>query len=95
MSLSDAEVRKIAWLARIEIKDADSAGYAHDLTKILDFIEQMNEAETADVAPMAHPLAETQRLRADAVTEQNQRESFQALAPQVEAGLYLVPKVIE
>ena len=95
MSLSDAEVRKIAWLARIEIKDDAIAAYARDLSGILDLIEQMNEADTSDVIPMAHPLAQAQRLRPDVVTEENQRELFQSLAPQVESGLYLVPKVIE
>jgi aspartyl-tRNA(Asn)/glutamyl-tRNA(Gln) amidotransferase subunit C len=95
MSLSDAEIQKIAWLARIEINDADIAGYAQDLSGILDLIEQMNEADTSSVTPMAHPLAQAQRLRPDVVTEENQRELFQSLAPQVESGLYLVPKVIE
>ncbi len=95
MSLSDAEVRKIAWLARIEINGDDIAAYARDLSGILDLIEQMNEADTSDVTPMAHPLAQAQRLRPDIVTEEDQRELFQSLAPQVESGLYLVPKVIE
>jgi len=95
MSLSDAEVRKIAWLARIEIKEDAIAAYGRDLSGILDLIEQMNAADTSAVTPMAHPLAQAQRLRPDVVTEENQRDLFQSLAPQVESRLYLVPKVIE
>jgi len=95
MSLSDSEVRKIAWLARVDIKDNDIAAYAGDLSGILNLIEQMNKTDTSDVTPMAHPLAQAQRLRPDVVTEKNQRELFQSLTPQVESGLYLVPKVIE
>ena len=95
MSLSTAEVNKIAWLGRIAI-DADKIeAYAHDLSGILDFVEQMSVVDTRAVAPMAHPMDQAQRLRLDLVTEDNQRELFQANAPLVDAGLYLVPKVIE
>lgn len=95
MSLTSEEVNRIAWLARLAI-DSDKVGaYAHDLSGILDFIEQMNAVDTAVVEPMAHPLDQSQRLRPDAVTEADQRAQFQAQAPAVEAGLYLVPKVIE
>lgn len=95
MSLTAADVNKIAWLGRLAI-DADKVeAYARDLSGILDFVEQMSAVDTSNVPPMAHPLDMAQRLRADSVTEQDQRERFQAHAPLVEAGLYLVPKVIE
>ena len=95
MALSKSDVEKIAHLARLEINDADIPLYANNLTNILSFVEQMSAVDTTGVEPMAHPLAASQRLRPDIVTEANQRELFQSIAPQVEAGLYLVPKVIE
>lgn len=95
MSLTSAEVDRIAWLARLAIDPGKTAAYARDLSGILDFIEQMNAVDTEQVLPMAHPLDQAQRLRPDAVTETDQRALFQAQAPAVEAGLYLVPKVIE
>lgn len=95
MSLGPAEVEKIAHLARLAISEADIPVYAHNLSSILHLVEQMNAVDTTGVEPMAHPLDMPQRLRADAVTETDQRELFQSLAPQTEAGLYLVPKVIE
>ena len=95
MSLTSEEVNRIAWLARLAIDTEKTESYAHDLSGIIDFIEQMNAVDTSGVAPMAHPLDQVQRLRVDAVTETDQRESFQSIAPAVEAGLYLVPKVIE
>jgi aspartyl-tRNA(Asn)/glutamyl-tRNA(Gln) amidotransferase subunit C len=95
MSLTSEEVNRIAWLARLAIDSDKTAAYAHDLSGILDFIEQMGAVDTSAVEPMAHPLDQAQRLRPDAVTEPDQRALFQQLAPAVEAGLYLVPKVIE
>ena len=95
MTLSSEEVKKIAWLARIEIRDEDVSGYANDLSGILDLVEQLATVETSEIVPLAHPMNQVQRLREDRVTEQDQRELFQAQAPQVEDGLYLVPKVIE
>lgn len=95
MSLGVAEVAKIAHLARLAIRAEDAPAYARNLSAILELVEQMNAVDTAGVAPMAHPLDMAQRLRPDEVTESNQRERFQAIAPRVEAGLYLVPKVIE
>ena len=95
MSLSVEEVNRIAWLGRLAI-DADKVeAYASDLSGILNFVEQMSAVNTSSVEPMAHPLDQVQRLRRDVVTEVDQRELFQAHAPLVEAGLYLVPKVIE
>ncbi len=95
MALNKSDVEKIAHLARLEINEADIPLYANNLTNILSFVEQMSAIDTTGVEPMAHPLAASQRLRPDIVTETNQRELFQSIAPQVEAGLYLVPKVIE
>ena len=95
MALDRDDVVKIAHLARLGIDEADIPRYAQELSSILELVEQMNRVDTAEVQPMAHPLDATQRLRADAVTVGNQRKLFQANAPRVEAGLYLVPKVIE
>lgn len=95
MSLKAEDVRKIAHLARLGIEEKDIEAYAKDLSGILQLVEQMKAVDTSDVAPMAHPLEMAQRLRPDAVTEEDLKERFQSLAPQVEAGLYLVPKVIE
>jgi aspartyl-tRNA(Asn)/glutamyl-tRNA(Gln) amidotransferase subunit C len=95
MSLEKEDIEKIAHLARLGISDADVPDYVRNLSDILGLVEQMSAVDTAGVEPMAHPLDAHQRLRADEVTETNQREQLQANAPQVEAGLFLVPQVIE
>ena len=95
MSLDRATVVQIAHLARLAIDEAAIPRYAAELSRILDLVEQMNRVDTSAVVPMAHPLDAHQRLRADEVTEVNQREKFQRGAPLVEDGLYLVPRVIE
>lgn len=95
MSLSDKEVQDVAHLARLAVTDDDVPRYASELSKILDLVGELDAAATDAVAPMAHPLDINQRLRADEVTETNQRDAFQALAPATEAGMYLVPRVIE
>ena len=95
MSLERDDVKRIAHLARLAIDEADIPGYATNLSNILNLVEQMSAVNTDQVTPMAHPLDAVQRLRADEVTESNQREHFQAHAPSVEDGLYLVPKVLE
>lgn len=95
MSLGPDEVKKIAYLARLEISENDIPEYDRNLSDILSFVEQLGEAQTDKVEPMAHPVHAVQRLRADEVTETDQREKYQALAPQSENGLFLVPKVIE
>lgn len=95
MSLSHDDVRKIAHLARLAVSDEDVDGYARNLSSILEFVEQMEAVDTDHVTPMAHPQDTAQRMRDDRVTESDQRAKFQAIAPSVEAGLYLVPKVIE
>lgn len=95
MSLTADDVNKIAHLARLGIDSQDIESYAKDLSGMLDLMTQMSKLDTSGIAPMAHPLDQVQRLRADVVTEADQRAHFQALAPQVADGLYLVPKVIE
>lgn len=95
MTVSADDVRAIARLARLAIAEADIPGYANQLSSILAMVEQMSAVDTSAVEPMAHPLDLSARLRPDVVTETNQREACQAGAPQVERGLYLVPKVIE
>jgi aspartyl-tRNA(Asn)/glutamyl-tRNA(Gln) amidotransferase subunit C len=96
MSLTRTDVENIARLARLEIAESELAQYVGTLSRIIDFVEQLNAAQTSDVEPMAHPLSgQTQRLRADEVTERDEHEKYQKNAPRVEAGLYLVPKVIE
>jgi len=89
------DVENIAHLARLAIDDADFPEYAKNLSNIFELMEQMSTIDTRNIEPMAHPLDTVQRLRKDQVTETNQREHFQQIAPLTEAGLYLVPKVIE
>ncbi|MCG8428622.1 MAG: Asp-tRNA(Asn)/Glu-tRNA(Gln) amidotransferase subunit GatC [Chromatiales bacterium] len=95
MSLERSDVEKIAHLARLAVSENELDNVASDLSNILDLVEQMNAVNTDGVTPMAHPLHMSQRLRDDAVTEDNQRDHFQGVAPATENGLYLVPKVIE
>ena len=95
MALDAKDVKKIAFLARLDITDAEVATSANSLSRILGLIEQMNAVDTKAIAPMAHPQDAALRLRDDRVTEPDQRDKFQAIAPATEAGLYLVPKVIE
>ncbi len=95
MSLNKSDIDKIAWLARLSIAEDDIPNYARDLSNILELVEQMNTVNTADIEPMAHPLEITAQLREDKITESDQREHFQEVAPDVDNGYYLVPKVIE
>jgi len=95
MSLNSADIKSMAHLARIEVSDAEAEATLTKLTGILGLIEQMQAVDTKGIVPMSHSQDVTQRLREDVVTEINQRELFQSIAPAVEGGLYLVPKVIE
>jgi len=95
MSIDADEVKKIAFLARLKIADADIPDYVSNLSNILDLVAQMDSVNTDNVLPMSHPFDAVQRLRDDVVTESDRREDFQAIAPKTEDGLYLVPKVIE
>ena len=95
MSLEFRDVKRIALLARIEISDADAQATLAQLTNLFGLIEEMKAVDTEGVEPMSHGIEVAQRLREDQVTESNHREAYQACAPAVEDGLYLVPKVIE
>lgn len=95
MPLSAEDIRRIAHLARLQIDEQDIPRYADSLSEILSLVEQLNTVDTQGVLPMAHPQDIAQRLRADEVTETDQRTRFQEHAPLTEAGLYLVPKVID
>ncbi|MGH8658296.1 MAG: Asp-tRNA(Asn)/Glu-tRNA(Gln) amidotransferase subunit GatC [Gammaproteobacteria bacterium] len=95
MSLSEEGIDRIAWLARLQIDAEAEPQLAQQLARILELVDQMNKVDTSGVSPLAHPLDISQRLRHDQVTEINQRELFQSIAPSVRDGLYLVPKVLE
>ncbi|MFT3848724.1 MAG: Asp-tRNA(Asn)/Glu-tRNA(Gln) amidotransferase subunit GatC [Propionivibrio sp.] len=95
MSLTLEQVRRVAHLARIEVSDAEAQSTLGHLNGIFTLIEDMQAVDTKGVEPMAHAQDLSQRLRADRVSEESQRDAFQAVAPDTEAGLYLVPKVIE
>jgi aspartyl-tRNA(Asn)/glutamyl-tRNA(Gln) amidotransferase subunit C len=95
MAISEAEVKKVARLARLAVPDERLEAYTQNLSNILNLVDQLSAIDTTGVEPMAHPLDMVQRLRADVVTETDHREKYQAIAPEVEDGLYLVPKVLE
>jgi aspartyl-tRNA(Asn)/glutamyl-tRNA(Gln) amidotransferase subunit C len=95
MALDKSEVEKIAHLARLHISDAEADEVTNRITDILALIDQMQSVNTEGIEPLAHPLDVVQRLRPDEVTEENQREALQSLAPAAEDGLFLVPRVIE
>ncbi len=95
MSLTTDDVKKVARLARLAISEGEVQAAHTQLSNIFGLIEEMRAVDTAGVEPMAHAQDLSQRLREDEVTEPNQRELFQSVAPQVETGLYLVPQVIE
>ena len=95
MALTRSQVENIANLARLQITEDEIPAYVENLSRIIDFVDQLENASTDHVQPMAHPLNMNQPLRSDEVTETDQRDRFQENASRVEAGLYLVPKVIE
>ncbi len=95
MSVEQSDIEKIARLARIRIDDSSVPEVASRINDILAMVDAMGAVDTDGVEPMANPLDAGQRLRPDTVTESDQRERFQAIAPQAEDGLYLVPRVIE
>jgi aspartyl-tRNA(Asn)/glutamyl-tRNA(Gln) amidotransferase subunit C len=95
MALDRSDVEKIAHLARLGLAEADIPRTTETLNNILGLVDLMQAVDTDGIEPLAHPLEATQRLRADLVAETNQREAYQAIAPAVDSGLYLVPKVIE
>ena len=95
MSLNLEDVARIARLARIELSAAERETTRDQLNGILGFIEQLQAVDTTGIEPMAHAVDVVQRLRPDVVTEADRRADFQAVAPETEAGLYLVPRVVE
>ena len=95
MSLTATDVKKIAHLARLNMSEQEITTFTQELSGILDFVEQMNQAQTDNLQPLAHSLDVSQRVRQDEVTETDRRAAYQAIAPLVEAGLYMVPQVIE
>ena len=95
MSIDVDEVKKIAKLAALNVKEKDLQSYADNLSNILGLVEQMSAVDTTGVTPMSHPFDAIQRLREDVVTEIDRREDFLAIAPKTEDGLYLVPKVLD
>ena len=95
MAIEQGEVEKIAELARIRISKEEIGDVTQRITEVLQMVDQLQAVNTRDIEPMANPLDATQRLRPDEVTQSNRRNAFQAIAPAVENGLYLVPKVIE
>ena len=95
MNIERSEIEKLATLARIAINDETISEVTARLSSVLELVDQLSAADTSAIENVAHPLQATQRLREDEVAEINQREAFQAIAPDTEAGLFLVPKVIE
>lgn len=95
MSVDQTEIEKIAQLAKIRVSDADIDDVTARIASILELVDKMQATDTTGVEPMANPLNACQRLREDAVTEEDRRGDFQALAPAVEDGLFLVPRVVE
>ena len=95
MSLDLDQIRRLARLARIAVSDAEALATAEQLNGVLRLIEEMQSVDTTGIEPMSHAMDLAQRLRADQVTETDQHVEFQAVAPAVESGLYLVPRVIE
>lgn len=94
-ALTSKEVEKIAHLARLTLTETEKSLYATQLTQIIDFIVQLDQADTTNVQPLSHAIDMPQRLRPDVITETNERNKVQAIAPAVEIGFYLVPQVIE
>jgi aspartyl-tRNA(Asn)/glutamyl-tRNA(Gln) amidotransferase subunit C len=95
MALTLDDVKRVAHLARVAIDDAEARAAHAQINQVFELIAQMQAVDTSDVAPMSHALDVVQRLRDDAVAGSDQHELFQKMAPQIEAGLYQVPKVIE
>ncbi|MDN3650195.1 Asp-tRNA(Asn)/Glu-tRNA(Gln) amidotransferase subunit GatC [Reinekea marina] len=95
MSIDSSKVESVAILARLKVSESELPEYVNSLSSILDLVDTMQAVDTENVEPLANPLDAAARLRADEVTETNQREALQANAPKAEHGLFLVPKVIE
>ncbi|MDE2354191.1 MAG: Asp-tRNA(Asn)/Glu-tRNA(Gln) amidotransferase subunit GatC [Betaproteobacteria bacterium] len=95
MALTDTDLRRLARLARLRLEETEISGLREQFAGILGLIDQLQAVDTRGIEPLSHALDLEARLREDVVTETDQRARFQSVAPQVEEGLYLVPKVIE
>jgi aspartyl-tRNA(Asn)/glutamyl-tRNA(Gln) amidotransferase subunit C len=95
MSIKSENIKQVAHLARLHFNDQELPKFTEQFNQVISLIDQINQVDTSKVEPMSSPLAITQRLREDVVTEKDQREKMQQNAPQTEAGLYLVPTIIE
>ena len=95
MKISNEDLQKIARLARLEVSEEQATKFSDELEKILYLVEKLKACDTTSVEPMTHPFDAALRLREDEVTESNQRDKFQAIAPATQDGLYLVPKVLD
>lgn len=95
MTVTTQDIENVATLARLRIAPTEIAEVTDRISSVLQLVDQMQAVDTGDTEPMANPLGEVQRLRADQVTESDQREAFQAIAPAAQDGLYLVPRVID
>jgi|TARA_B110000240_G_C13433398_1_gene424776 aspartyl-tRNA(Asn)/glutamyl-tRNA(Gln) amidotransferase subunit C len=95
LKITETVVKNIADLTQLTFNERELASFSTSMSDILELVEQMQQVDTTGVEPMSNPLDATQRLRKDAVTEENQRDTYQSIAPETEDGLYLVPKVIE
>ena len=95
MSINEDEIKYLSLLSRMDIDKNEIKDVEEKLSKIIDFVDQLQTISTDDIEPMAHPLNQSQRLRMDEVTETNDRENLQKNAQQIEKGMYLVPKVID
>ena len=95
MSINKDEIKYLSLLSRMDIDKNEIKDIEEKLTKIIDFVDQLQTISTDDIEPMAHPLNQSQRLRMDEVTEINDRENIQKNSQQIEKGMYLVPKVID
>lgn len=95
MKVTRDVVETMANLAQLKVDEAEMQEYVASMTRILNLVEEMDAVNTNDIEPMAHPLETVQRLRPDEVTEPDQRDAIQELAPETQDGLYLVPRIIE
>ena len=95
MSFTNTEIKEIAWLARLSLDENEIPAYHREIGKILNLVEQLQAVDSGGIVPLAHPLDIPARLRPDEITETNQRDKFQEIAPAVDQGHYLVPRVIE
>ena len=95
MAIDRADIEKLGELARIAITEENVEATTRSINEVLSLVDQLQTADTANVEPLANPLDATQRLRHDEISETNHRDDYQPLAPAVENGLYLVPKVID